>query len=116
MDDAVRVEQRPHALQGQVVAAQRRPGVAADEGADAHAGAAVAAALVEDEAHERLDAAEVDGALIHHVAVVERHRARDLSHHLALPPARPARTTPGPTGSRAERPPGRTGPGSDGSL
>src|SRR5215207_3560511 len=104
MDDAVRVEQRPHALEGQVVATQRRAGVAADEGPDAQAGAAVAAALVEDEAHERLNASEVDSALVHHVAVVERHRARDLSHHLALPPRGlpercPGRTLPRPNAS-----------------
>src|SRR4051812_37043719 len=97
------VEQRPHALESQVVAAQRRAGVAADKGADAQAGATVAATLVEDEAHERLNAAEVDGTLVHHVAIVERNRPRDLSRHLALPPARPARTPPGPN-----RSPGRT--------
>jgi hypothetical protein len=55
-----------------VEAAERRALVAGDEGRGVEAGADVGAVLVEQHAHERLDAAEEDRALLEDVLVLQR--------------------------------------------
>src|SRR6185437_6174236 len=64
-------EQRPGALQGLVEAAQRRPGIAADQRGDAEVAAAVGPDLVEDHADERLDPGDQHTAVGHAVLRVE---------------------------------------------
>ena len=66
-----------HARQRQVVAAQRRAFVAGDERGRVQPGAAVAAHLVHGQAHQRLDAGEIDGALFLLVFGVELHIFKD---------------------------------------
>ena len=72
MDDVVLLEQRARVLERQVVAAERGARIAADEGAGAEAGLAVPAALIEREAHEGLEAAQVHEAFFAKVPVVQR--------------------------------------------
>jgi hypothetical protein len=72
VEDPVLLEERARLLERQVVAAERRAGVAADEGADAEPGAAIPAALIQRQAYEGLEAAQVYEAFFSEVAVVQR--------------------------------------------
>jgi hypothetical protein len=65
------LEQRPDALQGQVVAAERRARIAGDERAGAQPAAAIAAVLIERQPDQRLDPGEVHAALLEGVPIVQ---------------------------------------------
>ncbi len=89
MTDVVLVAERAVARQLLVEAAERRALVAGDEGAGVQAAAAIGAVLVEQQAHERLDAGEQDAALVELVAILERDLPR-----LAPGPVGPPETLP----------------------
>ena len=72
--DAVRLEARPGAPQLAVVGGQRRAAIAGDEAGRVQPRREVAAPLRQRQAHQRLDAGEVDAALVERVFVVQRDR------------------------------------------
>ena len=74
--DIVLVEEALSALQGDVVAAQRRTFVAGNEGTRSQAGSLVAAHLFDGEPHERLNAVDVDDTFFQCIFVVEGERSR----------------------------------------
>jgi hypothetical protein len=74
------LEQCFGAPQRKIDAAERRAAVAGDEARGVQAGARIAPALLEEQAHQRLRAREVDDALIEEILVVEV----DGAHYMSL--------------------------------
>jgi hypothetical protein len=79
VDDVVRVEQRAGRLELLIVGAQRRAAIAGDVARRVPSGAPIAPLLLERQANERLDAGQINPALLEPVLVVERD-GEELRH------------------------------------